>query len=239
MKSVLLVGYVALAVSSTAAVTMLALSGRSIHLLCQDAEAAIRSSEDTQAEFEAIGRVAEENTRRRASVLGRIILVSGSASVGAGDKVGLQLRSPSGKEWRVTPTGHPILVIDSPLDGAEVGASLMIEGHARGWFSGEVWVAVWPELAPGLGWPQSPNAFRGEPALLNREKGTWSSPVFLGGPPQTYEIVVYLASESASEAMRQAMRRWAAYGHYPGIAVAKLPDGVVEQQRIRVKKVAG
>jgi hypothetical protein len=140
-------------------------------------------------------------------------------------------------EAKVVPKAPPpaaSLVITTPADNSVVADDALASGNCNHSVAGDIWVFVWPERAPGKGWPQSPDADRGAPATRNQEK--WSTPISFGGPPQSYEIAVYVATPAASRRLSELLAGWARRNSYPGMTIASLPQGLVENQRIRVTK---
>jgi hypothetical protein len=128
----------------------------------------------------------------------------------------------------------PLLTITSPADNSVVMDDTLASGTCSPSIAGDIWVFVWPGRAPGKGWPQSPDADKGAPATRNQEK--WSTPISFGGPPQSYEIAVYVATPAASRRLSELLAGWARRNSYPGMTIASLPQGLVENQRIRVTK---
>jgi hypothetical protein len=98
----------------------------------------------------------------------------------------------------------------------------------------DLWVVVWPEQGGNTGWPQSNDALNGKPAT--KSNGQWSVTCTFGGPLQSYEIVLYSASQNASEVLSTTMREWANANNYPGINISMLPEGLEELDRITVRK---
>jgi len=127
------------------------------------------------------------------------------------------------------------VTITNPANNALVAKAALATGTFDSSIAGDIWVFVWPELAPGKGWPQTPNAADGAPAVLNKQTSIWSTPVGFGGPPQSYEIAVYTASKPASARIGRLLKNWAKRGDYPGMTLNQL-DGLVERHRITVRK---
>lgn len=100
----------------------------------------------------------------------------------------------------------------------------------------QIWVLVWPEQAGGKAYPQSPNAGGGDPATLNRAAQTWSTPVSLGGPPQTYRLSVHTADAEASRFLHDTIITWTRNGDYAGLFPDQLPTGLVEFANITIRK---
>jgi hypothetical protein len=140
-----------------------------------------------------------------------------------------------GKTVSERPTAASV-TITRPENNSHVKEEADAEGTCRSSVAGDVWVFVWPELAPGRGYPQSPNAGKGSPASCNKEEEQWSTPIFFGGPPQSYEIAVYVANAAASKEIATLLVSWAKVNKYPGMPLRSLPKGLVEKQRIQVTK---
>jgi hypothetical protein len=139
------------------------------------------------------------------------------------------------KERKPTTPTMPA-VIRTPSNKGVVSNSILVSGTSDGSAAGDIWVLVWPELAPGRGWPQSPDAASGSPAVLKRETGEWSTVASFGGRPQSYDIAVYTASRAASRQLSNLLRLWARRGDYPGMTLNQIPTGLIEQHRITVRK---
>ncbi len=149
-----------------------------------------------------------------------------------------------GDDLPVTPSPTPIpsstivignVVITQPKDGASVPASTVAAGTYTKEVKDDIWVFVCPEKAPGKCWPQSDDAASEAPAWKKKD-GTWAVTCYFGGPPQSYEIVVYTTTPSASKIIGDLMKEWYKNNDYPGIHAMKLPDGLNEISRIEVKK---
>ena len=125
--------------------------------------------------------------------------------------------------------------IKSPADKAVVLDQALVTGTVDATVKEDIWVVVWPKLAPGKGWPQSPNAAEGAPAVRDTEKNAWSVPVAFGGPAQSYEIAVYTATKAASAQIGKALKQWAKADKYPGLTSAQLGK-LTERSRITVSK---
>jgi hypothetical protein len=131
----------------------------------------------------------------------------------------------------------PIATITDPGDGAVVTAGdIVVLGRYASDLNDNIWVLVWPELAPGLGYPQSPDAARGLPSTKDPQRLTWSVPVTLGGPPQTYDIRVYTADTAASNALGAILARQVATSTFAGLRRDELPLELHEQQKITIRK---
>ena len=138
----------------------------------------------------------------------------------------------TGSTCRGPEAPSPMVTIDSPSDGATVSVrDLTVSGTFAHVPADEtIWVVVWPELAPGQGWPQSPNAAAGQPPVQGG--GLWSSPVSLGGPPQSYVVAVYTASPAASATVRQILTTQAATEFF-GVSRNEL-GGIVEHDQVTI-----
>lgn len=135
----------------------------------------------------------------------------------------------------VTPPGPDGTVTITTLkDGDVVKISEKVSGTYAKEIQEDIWVLVWPELAPGKGWPQSPDAKKGKPARKKDDK--WEVPCYFGGDPQKYGIVVYTATPSASTFISDTLKEWAEDNDFPGLFEDELPEGLVEQHRITVTK---
>jgi hypothetical protein len=120
----------------------------------------------------------------------------------------------------------------------ENGAVITTEGDALGTYDSsiteDIWVFVWPEKAPGKGWPQSDDASQG--LSCSKQNGAWSVHCYYGGPAQSYEVAVYTASESASKIIAANLKSWFSMNDYKGILKANMPNGLQEHMRIKVRK---
>ncbi len=134
----------------------------------------------------------------------------------------------------IRPEASKNVRIVDPAAGGEVGESKMVSGEYDDSVQDDIWVFVWPEKAPGRGYPQSGDAFQGSPAEKNH--GEWSVRCYFGGPAQSYDIVVYTADKEASQKIAGLLMKWAKESHYPGIDKARLPNGMTKHHKIRVRK---
>jgi hypothetical protein len=130
---------------------------------------------------------------------------------------------------------RPPVTITKPADNADVESGGLASGTFDASIKDDIWVFIWPGQAPGRGWPQTPNAADGAPAVVNKQKREWNTPVTFGGPPQSYEVAVYTASKAASARISKLLKQWAKANDYPGMTLNQL-DGLVEHQRIRVQR---
>jgi hypothetical protein len=134
-------------------------------------------------------------------------------------------------------TRGPLAEILDPGGGAEfTRGEITVSGRYAEGLNDSIWILVWPRLAPGLGYPQSPNASQGLPAAKDPLRLTWTVPVTLGGDPQEYDIRVYYADASASNFLGATLRDWVARNSYPGLRVEDLPQGLHEQMKITIRK---
>ena len=79
------------------------------------------------------------------------------------------------------------------IDTAAITVSGVYSPPGQG-LTDHIWILVWPDLAPGVGFPQSSNAGIGEPAVKDAVNSRWSVIATFGGPPQGYDITVYTAT---------------------------------------------
>lgn len=102
----------------------------------------------------------------------------------------------------------------------------------------EIWVIVWPELAGGKAYPQSPQASLGTAATIDQANQRWSTPISLGGPDQTYRVSVHTGDMSASRALRETLIAWATSGNFAGLLRDQLPQppALEERQSITIVK---
>jgi|WetSurMetagenome_2_1015567.scaffolds.fasta_scaffold43808_3 hypothetical protein len=123
------------------------------------------------------------------------------------------------------------LEITQPTDNQHIGSSYRVKGNYLN-INQDIWLFIYPELAPGKYWPQSDDAFQRTPAVKNN--GTWSVNCNFGGPPQSYDIVVYKADSTASKFIGNTIQKWAKQNDYPGLI--GLPNGLTELDRVTVIK---
>jgi hypothetical protein len=128
------------------------------------------------------------------------------------------------------------IVISQPANGAIVPGEADASGKYDPSITDDIWVFVWPEEAPMMGWPQSDDAEHGLPCA--KRDGKWTVHCYFGGPLQSYRIVVYTATPSASNFIASNLRRWYKINDYKGISRTNLPQGLKEQQEITVRKGA-
>jgi hypothetical protein len=109
-----------------------------------------------------------------------------------------------------------------------------------GEYSPEITEDIWVSIGLPGGtrfWPQSPNACEGQPAL--KLNGQWEVRAFVGSPDDNeklFEIIINTADDEASRFISQTLQTWCQQGSYPGFSRGELPDGLVEHQRITVKR---
>jgi hypothetical protein len=127
------------------------------------------------------------------------------------------------------------IVITRPQNGADVEQGIEVTGTYPADSNSDIWLFVWPQKAPGLGWPQSEHPETGAPA--EKRNGKWFVTAWLGGPPQQYELAVYTATKTASAFIKKRLREENRKQSFNGILERDLPDGLVERNRIRVKKI--
>ena len=135
-------------------------------------------------------------------------------------------------------TRAPLAIITEPGAGfASATPNLVVRGSYAAGTNDNIWVLVFPDQANGLAYPQSPNAAAGLPATKDPTRLTWSVPISLGGPPQTYDIRVFTTDAFASNALSQTLIRWVAQNFFPGLSPAELPpSGLFEQHKITISK---
>ena len=105
--------------------------------------------------------------------------------------------------------------------------------------SNDIWIIVWPALAGGKGFPQSPEPQVGAPAVIDRLAQRWSTPATLGGPNQTYKISVHTANIAASRALREYLIRATDTGDFGGLLPEQLPQppDLLEHDSISITKM--
>jgi hypothetical protein len=127
------------------------------------------------------------------------------------------------------------LKITNPLNGSNVSDQGLISGTYDKSITEDIWVVIWPENAPGKGWPITDDAFQGLPS--KKENGTWTNTnAQYGGPVQGYKIVVYSASPEASTFLSNKLREWNRSGNFAGLWRSQFPAGLVASDSIRVTK---
>ncbi len=99
----------------------------------------------------------------------------------------------------------------------------------------DIWTIIWPEKTLGVGWPQYGNPALGTP--VTKQQGHWSVNAHFGDPPQSFEIAVYTSSPTATSFLQQQFKDATSQGKaYQGIKKTDLPEGLIEHERISVKK---
>jgi hypothetical protein len=127
------------------------------------------------------------------------------------------------------------VMITTPADKGLVKPDALARGTFDSSVTDDIWVLICPEKTPTTCWPQSPDAKAGAPAVINKQKGEWVTPISFGGPAQSYEIAVYTASKDASTRIGKLLKKWAKANDYPGLAFSQR-NGLEEQHRITVRK---
>ena len=127
--------------------------------------------------------------------------------------------------------------ITSLKEGNPIMPSTKISGTYEKNIQEDIWVFVQPEKLNNKVWPQSDDAATGMPASKN--DGEWSVTCHFAGGPQNYTLIVYTATSQASEFLKALLMGW--YNKwrdsYPGLLVDYLPHGLVQQDKITVKKI--
>jgi len=122
-----------------------------------------------------------------------------------------------------------VVRITDPTEGAVVGlTTIQVTGtYAPADLTDDVWLFVFPALAPGRGWHQSGNA----PAGLPAERG---------GPPQSYDLAVFTApaNSATTAALRQYLTDWSRTGDFIGLTQSQIDalSGLVERHRVRIRR---
>ena len=164
-----------------------------------------------------------------------LLALDPSRAARAGDTT-QKIAGPSASPTKATTPTSPVM-ITKPANNALVTNDGLASGTFDSSIKDDIWVFVCPAKAPDKCWPQSPDASKGAPAVMNRQKSEWSTPVGFGGPPQSYEIAVYTASKSASAQIGKLLQRWATKNDYQGLKLDKLAKlALVERHRITVRK---
>ncbi len=166
--------------------------------------------------------------RRRSSLTVSLISLLCAAAGCGGDPLTnpLDPQSPS----------YVAVAITSPREGELLNvADPDVVGTCPASLAEDIWVFVWPEQAPGMGWPQSAEGLGIKPT--NRDGERWWVRVGLGGPPQRYGISAHTATREASAYLRAEMAEWSRTGVFPGLPANGLPTGLVERHRVSVIRV--
>ena len=125
--------------------------------------------------------------------------------------------------------------ITNPHNNSIVSDDVILLGRYSPTMNDDIWVIVWPEKTLGVGWPQY-----GDPRMgssVDKNQGHWSVNAHFGDPPQSFDIAVYTASSSASLYLQQQFKEGTNDGQvYQGIGKADLPEGLIEQDRVKVRK---
>ena len=121
-----------------------------------------------------------------------------------------------------------------PVAGAVVTDEGDVSGTYNMSITDDIWVFIWPEQASRRGWPQSDDSEQGLPC--EKQNGKWIVHCGYGGPPQSYDIVVYTASTAASNFISMTLQRWVKQKDYPGILQTRLPQGLKERMKVTVRK---
>jgi hypothetical protein len=144
---------------------------------------------------------------------------------------GLTLRA------RLTVRRGPLVKILEPAAGAVVPVPFVqARGTVAKGVTDSVQLLVCPALAAGRCWPQTSNAAAGLAPLVDPIAQTWRVPVNLGGPQQDYDLIACTADPSATSRLRVLLIDWAQTGNYVGLASGEWPDGLVEHDRIRIRR---
>jgi len=128
-----------------------------------------------------------------------------------------------------------LVTITNPENSSVVGDDVTLLGRYSENILADIWVIIWPEMTLGVGWPQHGKPLLGTP--VNKNNGHWSVNAHFGDPPQNFEIAVYTSTGTASSFLQQQYKQ--AFNQdkvYSGILLTELPDGLIEQDRIIVKK---
>jgi len=126
------------------------------------------------------------------------------------------------------------IVITQPANNDMVAGEADVSGSYDPSISDDIWVIVWPETAPGRGWPQTDDGREGLPCT--KRDGRWTVHCFFGGPAQSYRVVVYTATPYASQFIASNLRAWFRKNDFMGISRASLPQGLKEHGEIKVQK---
>ena len=135
-----------------------------------------------------------------------------------------------------------VVRITDPTEGAVVGlTTIQVTGtYAPADFTDDVWLFVFPALAPGRGWHQSGNAPAGLPAERLHAQQHWTVPASLGGPPQSYDLAVFTApaNSATTAALRQYLTDWSRTGDFIGLTQSQIDalSGLVERHRVRIRR---
>ncbi len=124
--------------------------------------------------------------------------------------------------------------IAEPLDGHSSPIdAIRVSGKVEPGLGDPLFLLVCPDLAVQC-WPQSPNDKEGLPVV--REGEQWRVIANLGGPPQSYRLVLYAAKPDAASALSTYLRKAAASGSHPGLMPQDFPAGMTELDRITISK---
>lgn len=153
--------------------------------------------------------------------------------------------SGCGKKPPTAPTidevPQPGGTITEPPNGRTIeSASVTASGtYGPAGSTASLWLLVWPDLAPGVGFPQSASASAGEPASKNpaATPPTWTTVATFGGPPQGYELVLYSATPEASNVLANAVRTGTGgLARVPTPGLITLPSGLTQLHSVRVTR---
>ena len=122
------------------------------------------------------------------------------------------------------------LVIESPSEGDEVGASVTVRGRSRTFEDKHLWLFV-HRKGLAVWWPQL-----GEVAVEG--DGSWKQSAFLGQPQDVgfdFEVLALWVDPQVHSEMESYLIQGERSGRYPGI---RLPEGS-PKAKVTVKKVDG
>jgi hypothetical protein len=121
--------------------------------------------------------------------------------------------------------------ISNIADRSVVTDTAVFRGSYQNVENQDIWVLVYP--AHGRWYPQSEVPLTG--SHTHQEEGQWQVPVRFGeDEAKTFDVVVVLADEKASEFFDIRQRLWGRAGHYFGLLTVELPQGIEEKTRVRV-----
>ncbi|MBN1122863.1 MAG: hypothetical protein JXJ17_17435 [Anaerolineae bacterium] len=140
------------------------------------------------------------------------------------------------EEPTVEPTEEPTAAnpwvgISFPTTGGTVGININVQGTYSNLPTGNtIWVASMPH-SNGLYY------FQNGPATLSG--GTWRNEAWIGSDApsesgQAFDIIVYIANQSAATHISGLLAQWKAANNYPGIDY--IPAGMTEYHRVTVAR---
>jgi len=160
-------------------------------------------------------------------IIGFMLIIFGGYSYGTTTMLSRMEKVAEGNKLQVTYPVKKVQII-SPVEGDSVKCRVLTMGVYPDAHSKDIWVLLKP--SDDKYYPQSDHT-----NTSFKRNGEWQVITRFGGDKgESYDIIAYATTPSASKFFSATIQTWKENLSYPGLELEELPDGATEVDRITV-----